>query len=152
MLGIILYLFAAAATGGIVSFLFVVTRPVHIRDDFRPWKSFIISFVLALALPYVAFEFMTKKFGPSMKKTVEYGLAEAEIDGELQYYKVLFSDGKTATVLAIAEEKADWGGMDRPVVRMKLKKKSETKWALESYMVLVSDDLQKDHVVFPPFY
>lgn len=152
MFGIILYLGATLAAAGVLSFLYIVTRPVHVRDEFKSWKAFGITFAFALVLPYVGFEIMTKKFGPTMFKTVEMGVAEAGIEGELKSYKVMFFDGKVATVYAKCQEQAAWGGMDHPVVRLKLQQLPGDKWKLQSYHVLVCDNMDRDQIVFPPMW
>lgn len=152
MIGIILYIFAVVAVSGLVTFFFTVSRPIHTKGESQPWKTFIFMAVACTALPFISFELMTRKVGPSIKPALEDGLEDAGLTGDLTKYKVIFYDGKHATVMAACVQQAKWGGMDQPIIRMKVEQKAENKWAVVSYQVLQSDDLEKDQVVFPPFF
>lgn len=153
MFGVIAYVAIAFAIAAVISFLYIVTRPIHMRDEVKSWVVFGFVFAFALATPYVGFEVMTKQFGKEMKPAVQAALNDAGIEGDMKYFKVLLTDGKSATVMALAKESANWGGTDTPVVRIKLKKdEQKNKWKAESYVIVFSENRNKDGLVIPPYW
>jgi hypothetical protein len=152
MFGVILYIASAFGIAALLSFLYIVTRPIHARGELKSWYVFSLVFALALSLPYGAFEIFTKKFERDLKPAVQAAMDDAGIEGDMAYFKVLYSDGKTAKVMAVGEEKNSWGGTDRPVVRISLAKNPKGKWKADTYFIISSDNRNKDGVVYPPFW
>lgn len=152
MLGVVFYILACVAGSGALTFLWTVTRPIQTRDEMRSWRTWIGMFVFSLFAPYGYFEILTRIYGPDMKKAVDRAMADTEVVGDIQYYKVVWYTGSTAKVIVVCEEKADWGGTDRPTVKVALKKDSQDKWIPESYDVIQHDRTNKDGIIFPPLF
>lgn len=151
MFSYIAYAIVAFAVALVLTLLGVVVRPLKSRDEHRPGRTFLTLFVLALVLPYAVVEILTRTVGKEMKDAVENAYDQANFHGPFLYYKVLFTTGSRAKALAVGEEKQDWGGMDRPVVDVSLVKK-DGKWVCDSYRIVCSDRLNKDGIVFPPYW
>jgi hypothetical protein len=151
MFGVISYIGVCGLISGLLAFVIVITRPIHTHGEMRSWRIWIAFFLVTLFLPYGFFEVLTRKIGPEMKTQVEDALWDIGVRGELRYYRVLFYTGKVAHVVAVTQEKAGWGGTDRPVVRLTLVKEKDG-WAVEAANVVYSDNRNLDGVVFPPFW
>jgi len=151
MFSYIAYAIVAFVVALALTLLGVVVRPLRNRDEQRPGRTLLTFFILALILPYVAVEVMTRTVGKSMKDAVERAYDEAHFQGPFLYYKVLFITGSKAKALAVGEEKQDWGGMDRPIINVSLSKNGG-KWVCDSYRIVCSDRLNKDGIVFPPYW
>lgn len=151
MIGMMTYLIICIAVAVVLTFFWVMTRPIRARDEMRSWRVALGLTVFVVMLPYGLVEAQTQIFGEKMKDAVEDAVYEAGIDGPLLYYKVLFYQGEKARVLAIGEEKQSWGGTDHPAMQMTLVKK-EGKWTAESYNIIYSDNRNLDGVVLPPYW
>lgn len=151
MFSYIAYAIVAFVVALALTLLGVVVRPLKNRDEQRPGRVLLTYFILSLVLPYIAVEVMTRAVGKNMKDAIEAAYDEAHFQGPMLYYKVLYFAGSRAKALAVGEEKQDWGGMDRPVVNVNLVKKGD-KWVCDSYRIVCSDRLNKDGIVFPPYW
>jgi len=151
MFGVILYIGACSAVAGAITFLWVITRPIHTRDEMRSWRVFGALMIIALSLPYGVFEALTGYVGKELDKGVEEAMMLEGIEGELRYYRVLWYDGHTAYVTAVGSEPSSWGGEDRPVLRITLEKTPKG-WTATYAKVIYSDNRNKDGVVFPPYW
>lgn len=151
MLGMLFYAGGCFVVSAVLTFLFVVTRPIEARDEMRSWRTWIVMYILTFAAPYGYSEFLTRYYGMGLKDTVETALSEAGIGGELRYYRVIRLDENHAKVIAVNLEPADWGGTERPVVALSLLKTKKA-WELDSYKVVNSDSRNADGWTFPPFY
>lgn len=151
MIGMMTYLIICIAVAVVMTFFWVMTRPIRARDELKSWRVAMILTAFVVAAPYGAVEAQTRIFGDKMKEAVEDTVYEAGIEGPLLYYKVLFYQGEKARVLAIGEEKQNWGGTDHPAMQMTLVKK-EGKWEAESYNIIYSDNRNLDGVVLPPYW
>lgn len=151
MFSYISYAIVAFVISLALTLLGVVFKPLRNRDEQRPGRTLLTFFLAALILPYVGVEIMTRTIGKSMKEAVEGAYDQAKFDGPFLYYKVIYTTGSKAKALAVGEEKQDWGGMDRPIVSVSLSKQND-KWVCDSYRVVCSDRLNKDGIVFPPYW
>lgn len=140
--------FAAAAVVTVIVSLF---RPIKQKDDFKSWRILLGSFVAALALPYGYYEGLTKLQGSGMDVAYEDILVDADVAGEMVYYKVLSTDGKKARTLLVAEDKDEGGFPERAVFTVELTK-GRNGWEAESYEVVNSFARQKDGFTFPPYW
>jgi hypothetical protein len=151
MIAVITYFGICFAVSLVITFLYVITRPIKNRDEMRSWRVGIAITIVILMLPYLAVEVQTRMYGGKMKEAVEDALYEAGIEGPLLYYKVLVYQGNKARVLALGEEKQSWGGMDHPTMQMTLVKSDNT-WKAESYNIIYSENRNLDGVVLPPYW
>jgi hypothetical protein len=151
MFGVIVFAGIAFFAALFMTMLYIMTRRFEFRDEARPARVFIIWFVIALIGPYAFVETLTRTVGTRMKDVVGQVYDDADFSGPLLYYKVVFYTGSKAKVVAIGEEKQSWGGMDHPVVAMNLVRDTEG-WKLDTYRIVESDRLNKDGIIYPPFW
>lgn len=151
MLGLFFYAAGCVIASIVLTFIYSMFRTVGARDDYKSWRVMIIFFVLVLAAPYGYNEYLTRQIGPSLKDAVIEGLEDAEIDGTLNYYRVVRSKGDTCRIIAVVTENQDWGGTERPVVAITAKKENG-QWKSESYLVVNSVSRNADSCTFPPYY
>lgn len=151
MIGVISYLIVCVAVSGILTFLYVMTRPIRARDELRSWRVWMAVMAFVVATPYLIIEAQTRIWGDKMKEAVDDAVYEAGIEGPLLYFKVLLYQGDKARVLAVGQEETTWGGKDNPAMQMTLARK-DGKWSAESYNIIYSDNRNLDGIVFPPFW
>lgn len=151
MIAMIFYLVVCVAVAVVMTFLYVMMRPIRARDELRSWRVAIALTIFVVFIPYGVIELETYLFGEKMKDAVESAMSDAGIDGKTLYYKVLVYQGEKARVLAIGEEKQSWGGMDHPAVKITLVKK-DRQWVADSYNIVYSENRNLDGVVFPPYW
>jgi hypothetical protein len=58
--------------------------------------------------------------------------------------------GDEAKAIVAATDKEDWGGDDKPIVKVTLKRKDDA-WHAESFQVVSSRRFNKDGMTFPPY-
>lgn len=126
-------------------------RPSHNRDDNKAWLTFLVFLFSVGALPYVFIEVLTKTQGASMEKAVKAAYANIDVQGPMEYYRVTWYTGSTASVYIMGKELQAWGGYDHPVISLSLKKVNG-EWKVESYKAVDWPRLNKDGLVFPPMY
>jgi hypothetical protein len=151
MIGVIVYLLGCVVVAFILTTIYVMMRPVHSRDELKSWRVFMIFYALILGAPYGYAEVMTRLVGGPMKGAVTNALDDAEVGGDLKYYKVIRYTGASARVIAVTEGTASWGGTDKPVVAMTLTKDGE-KWKVDSYLIVSSFQSGQDGFTFPPYF
>jgi len=151
MIGIIVYLISCFIVASVLTVLYVVVRPINTRDELKSWRIMAFFYAFALGGPYIYDEIMTRAVGGKMEPAIAKALDEAGIQGDIKYYKVVLYNGTTARAIAVTNEKAEWGGSDRPVVALTLRKEGEI-WKTDSYRVVSSDNRNQDGFTFPPYY
>jgi hypothetical protein len=151
MLGVIVYLIAAFVVASLLTLVYVMMRPVNARDELKSWRVMLFSYLFVIAAPYAYSEIMTRLVGDPMKHAVNEALDDAEVGGDLKYFKVILYNGSTARVIAVTEGTADWGGTDKPVVAMTLAKEGQS-WKVDSYRIVSSFKSGEDGFTLPPFF
>jgi hypothetical protein len=151
MIGIIVYLLSCFAVAFFLTFCYVMMRPVHSRDELKSWRVMVVFYVLTLTGPYAYAEVMTRLVGGTMASAVNSAVDDSAVGGDLQYYKVISYNGKSARVIAVTHGKADWGGTDKPVVAMTLDKDGSN-WKVDSFRIVSSWHFGEDGFTFPPFF
>lgn len=151
MLGLFFYTAMCAIASLVLTFIYSMLRTVQSRDEYKSWRVMAIFFVLVFSGPYLYNEFLTRKLGPGVKEAVADALYDAGVDGKLNYYRVVSMKGDTARVVAVATENQDWGGTERPVVAVTVKKDRKG-WKSDSYLVINSVSRNADSYSFPPYY
>lgn len=146
-----MYGLACFAGASVVTVIVSLFRPIKQKDEFKSWRVLLVSFVLALALPYAYFEGLTKLKGKGMDVAYEDILVDADVAGEMVYFKVLEADGKSAKTLMVAEDKDEGGFPERAVFKVDLSR-GKHGWEAESYEVVNSFARQKDGFTFPPYW
>ncbi len=151
MLGAIFYLGGCLVVSLILTSLHAFSRPIQARGEMRSWRVLLGIFAFITIAPYIGVEIMTRVGGNGMKPAVEEALTDAGIKGDLGYYKVLFTTGKEARILAVGVETAPWGGTDKAIVKMTLKKEGDH-WSPSSYKIVYSENRNLDGLVIPPYW
>lgn len=151
MLAAIVYSLGTFVAAAVLTMLWVLTRPVHARDEMRSWRTLLALFILCFSGPYLYNEALTRVYGPEIEKAVQAGYMDVPLDGPLQYFKVTSVKDNKARVLVVAEEKQDWGGRDRPMVSLLLTK-DKGKWKSTSFRILNSWRLNRETYVFPIYW
>jgi len=151
MFGALFYTIGCFFIAGILTFVSQMFRPIQDKGESRPWRAFIVWMVLVLSAPYVYAEVLTRTVGTSMVKAIKEGYDSVDIRGDMQTYKVIWYTPNTAKVIVIGLEKVSWGGTDRPLAVLNLKKDGQT-WKVDTYRLVYSDRLNKDGISFPPYW
>jgi hypothetical protein len=152
MIGAIGYLIACLFVAFVLTMLYALTRPINARGEMKSWRVMISFFVAVVVLPYVWGEVLTKLYGQGMKEPVEGVLADLDVNGGLRYYRVIRYGNGTARVIAVGEDRENWGGTEQPVIAITLKKAKNGEWAADSYTVVSSLKRNADSMTFPPYW
>ena len=139
------------AAAGLLTFGYVLTRPIHVRDEMKSWRVLLGLFVFCFAGPYLYNEVMTRWHGPELDKAINAAVPELPVTGNLIYYKVTSFSGDKARVMAVFSEKLEWGGTDHPQYALNMEKEGG-KWKTESFKVLNSERLNEETYVFPVYW
>jgi len=151
MLGLFFYVAGCVILAIGVTFIYSMFRSVQSRDEYKSWKALAIFFTLIFIAPYGYNEYLTRTVGTQMKEAVMDALFDAGINGELRYYRVVSSKKDTARVIAVVKEDQDWGGTERPVLAITVKKGPKG-WKSDTYLVVNSVSRNADSYTFPPYY
>lgn len=135
----------------VLTFIYSMARTVKGRDEFKSWRIMVIAFILVFFGPYAYNEYLTRKLGPNIKSAVADALYDAGVNGKINYFRVVSQKGDTARVIAVATENQDWGGTERPVVAVTVKKDPKG-WKSDTFLVVNSVSRNADSYTFPPYY
>ncbi len=152
VIGIIGYLLACLIVGVILTICVGMFRPIQKTDEFKPWKLIITFFITLTILPYGWAEVMTRWKGADMKKSVAAVLTEAEVKGDLVYYKVLYTAGDSAKVIAVGSEASGWSASQEHIVFAIDMSKGEKGWHAKEYSIVNSFKRGKDGTTIPPYW
>jgi hypothetical protein len=151
MLPAIAYTLATFVIAALLTCGWVLTRPIHLKDEMRSWRVLLALFAITFMGPYAYNEVLTRWHGPELDHAVKASYTELPLNGPLMYYKVKSYSGTKAKVMVVANEKLDWGGTDHPQVLISLEKSGKS-WHTVSYRLLNSDRLNKETYVFPVYW
>lgn len=116
----------------------------------RPMGPILIKGLLfGIFAPFLWVEGLTKYVGPRLDEVAKRSFDSSPIRGPMRYYRVLTYSRESARLLVFGEEK-DRGFVDHPVIQVQLKRK-DNEWVVADSEVLVSDRLNKDMLVLPPY-
>ena len=107
--------------------------------------------VIAIAAPYGFVEGLTLWHLKELEPAAKAALAATDLNGKVNYMKVMSFRSDTATVMCSATEKMDWGGVDKAVVRITLVKKN-MKWTADKFQWVFSENRDKDGWTLPPYF
>lgn len=151
MLAWIIYAVVAFFVALILTFVYTAVRPLPTRADTNPAKSLIVMYILTVGGPFAYVEANTHRLGPKVEHQIKEAWEDAPIDGKIQYYRVMWSWKDRASAIAVGEEPTKWGGTDRPVLQVNLARVNDT-WKLTDSKVIISEKLDKDSFIFPPYH
>ncbi len=152
MFGALFYSIGCFFIAGILTFVTQMFRPIEDKGESRPWRAFIFWMAFVFSAPYGYAEILTKFVVKDLEKPVKEAYSHVEINGPMQFYRVIWFTGKSAKVIAVGKEKQTWGGTDRPLAAFNMKKNNKGVWTCESYRLVYSDNNNKDGVSFPPYW
>lgn len=149
--GIVGYIIACFAVGCICTIIVAMCRPIKQNDDWKAWKVIVGVMCLVGAVPYGYVEVMTAMHGKELKEGVQDALDEADVQGQMQYFKVVRADDTKAHVIAIATDHNEFGQLERPVMEIDLRKE-KGHWSADAYSVVSSYKRQRDGSTMPPYW
>lgn len=151
MFGIVAYVVVCAVAAGVLTTLYALLSPIRDRGEMRSWRVWMaLWFVIGIA-PYAWCEFATRKWGGPMRPAVEEVFDALPFTEGLAGYRVWTLRNGKAQLHAVGKDKLSWGGSDRPIVRIDLKQVG-TGWEVDSYEVIVSQRMDRDGFILPPFW
>lgn len=151
MLSIVIYSIGCFVAALLLTTFYVFTRPMHQRDDIKSWRIFFTFFILCFGGPYAWVEGLTRIASKPMESALKGAYYDANLHGKVVSYKLLFTNGDHARAFVIGNEGQGWGLTDQPVVTVQLDRTPKG-WKATTYDVLWSDRLNKDGLVFPPYW
>ncbi len=151
MLAFAFYGFACFGIALVCTTLSTLLRPIRSRDDHASWRSLAFFFIVCLAAPYGYHAVLTRLYGSQVVPVAREKLSHTEFGGQFRYARVLGLRGDRARVLVVTTETDEsWGGVDRPMATVKLRR-SNGAWAADSYKIVSSARLNKEGWIFPPY-
>ncbi|MBS1708081.1 MAG: hypothetical protein JSS65_05090 [Armatimonadetes bacterium] len=150
-LGLIAYLFASVCVGGLLTLFVSMFRSVKKQDEWRAWRWVAFFSVCTAVAPYVYMDVLTRKEGADMTKAAEKVVRDADIKGDMTYYRVFAANEKEAKAYVVASEDTGIGTKEHVVIKVALEK-SKDGWKPVQYEVLNSFRRQADAVSFPPLW
>jgi hypothetical protein len=151
MLGLVGYTIGCLLVGAVLTTIVHFFRPIKVNDEAKVWKPLIGFTLLAMAVPYVHGEVMTRMHGHGMSDGINEALDSAGILGPLKYFRVVSANDERATVIAVANDKNEWGMPENAVVEVDLVKRRGS-WEAEAYKIVNSFSRQRDETTMPPYW
>jgi len=151
MLSIGIYSIACFFAALLLTTIYVFCRPLHGREEVKSWRVMIVMFLLCYFGPYGYVEGMTHFFAKPMDKALKQAYYAADLHGDVTAEKLLFTNGHDARALVVGFEEEGWHLTDKPIVAVSLTEE-DGKWKPVSYDVLQSDRMNRDSLVFPPYW
>ncbi len=151
MFGLVGYSMACFAVACVFTIIVGMCRPIKQNDDWKPWKYILGFMVFIGSIPYGYVEILTRIKGDPLKKGVMEALEEAEVAGKLDFYRVTKMENSKAHVIAVAEDKNEFGMPERAVFEIDLIKKKND-WEADAYTIVNSFHRQRDATTMPPYW
>ncbi|MCW5938871.1 MAG: hypothetical protein KF884_04995 [Fimbriimonadaceae bacterium] len=151
MLGLVGYSIGCLVIGALMTTIIHFFRPIKVNDDAKVWKPLIVSTLIAMAVPYIYGEVMTRMHGTGMSSGISEALDSAGVIGPLKYFRVMTASDSKATVIAVANDKNEWGMAENAVVEVDLVK-DKGRWEATSYKIVNSFSRQRDETTMPPYW
>lgn len=159
MIDWLVFLFTGGFAGAVFAFVFSLFKVGPGKPEFSFGKAVLFSLLAAWSAPFLFVEFQTRRTGHQFKAVIHeyFESNDCPLYGSIAYFKVLYANDSTAYVYLVAKEPQDWGGTDKPLMKLKIQKipsetqKSKMTWHIVKDDVLRSDRLQKDSIVWPPY-
>ncbi len=151
-LGMIAYMIASLIVGGVLTVILSIFRSIKEHDNFRSWRYMIAFSLIVAVAPYLYAEAKTKMDGGGMEKGVESVIKSGKVDGKVQYFRVMKSDGQTARVIIVAKEKTTLNENESCVIDATLVYDRKKGWKAKEYEFVDSFKRNKDGVTFPPYW
>ena len=153
------YLFSGAVVAGVGAFIFALFKVGPGKPDFAFWKAITGALIITWVGPFAYVEVITKMHKNDVFPVVQdyFDGSDCPLKGTIKSIKVLHQTDKVSQVYLVGNEPQEWGGTDAPVIRLTLKKengKISNKfhgWEVTKTVIVRSDRLQKDNIVWPPY-
>jgi hypothetical protein len=152
MFGALYYSIGCFFVAGIFTFVSAMFRPIQDKGESKPWITFMVWLTIIFSAPYAYAEFLTSFVVKDIEKSVKYYYSNVDLEGPMQFYRVIWYTTDKARVVAVGKERQPWGGTDRPVVSFNLVKSPEGKWECKTYRLVYSDKRNRDGITFPPYW
>ncbi|MGV3617487.1 MAG: hypothetical protein ACO1SV_19345 [Fimbriimonas sp.] len=139
-----------SATAGLLLALGWMTIFGHPSKVDRPMGPVLIKgLIIGIFAPFLWVEGLTRTVGPKLNDAAKRAYNSSPIRGPMRYFRVVTYTKDSARLLVFGQE-ADRGFKDNPVLQVQLKRDGET-WNVKESQILVSDRLNKDMLVLPPY-
>lgn len=135
----------------VVTVVVAMFRPIKQQDDWKAWKVIVGSMIVVGVIPYGYVEVMTKINGQKLAPGVQSALDEAEIQGKLQFFKVIWANEKMAHVIAVSTDQNEFGMPERMIMEIDLKP-GKKEWEADAYSIISSFKRQRDATTMPPYW
>ncbi|MBC8064105.1 MAG: hypothetical protein H7Y17_04700 [Chlorobia bacterium] len=152
MFGALFYSIGCFFVAGALTFVSTMFRPIQDKGESRPWRAFVFWMIAVFSAPYAYAEILTRIVVKDLEKPVKEAYADVGIQGPMMFYRVIWYMGDTAKVVVVGLERQTWGGTDRPLAALNMKKDAKGKWECLSYKLVYSDNKNKDGISFPPYW
>ena len=146
------YMIGCLIVGFILTLVVAMFRKVETNDDFRSWRWIAFFTLLAAATPYTYAEIMTKMHGDGMEKALAATLKAAEVNGDMDFFRVVKVGENTAKFVLVAREKTTLNDAQACVMKVDLIKDPKKGWKPAEYEFIDSFTRGKDSVSFPPYW
>lgn len=159
MIDWLVYLMTGGFAGIILSLIISVFKVGPGKPEFNFLKCVAVCLAITIGGPFAVVELQTRRLKQEIGPVIAHHFEnESELEGDVNYFKVLYSSNNTATVYMVCNEKQEWGGTDHPVAKLTLKKKKWRSkagktflWMVDKEDILRSERLNKDNIVWPPY-
>jgi len=151
LFGLVGYSIASFFIACLLTVIVAMFRPIKQNDDWKAWK-WIVGFMVTIgSLPYAYVEGLTAIKGKTMKGAVQEAVHEAELQGELQFYKVVRVADSKAHVIAVSTDENEFGSPERAIMEIDLVQE-KGQWHADAYSIVNSFHRQRDATTTPPYW
>lgn len=151
MFGLVGYTMVCFAAACVLTVVVAMFRPINQNDDWKAWKLILILMAVIGAIPYGYVEGLTWAKGAPMKGAVQEAVDEAQLTGELQFYRVTKVTDAKANLIAVATDTNEFGWPERTVMKIELVK-NKGEWHTDAYSIVNSFHRQRDETTTPPYW
>lgn len=152
MIGALFYSVGSFFVAGVFTFFWTMLRPIQEKGESRPWLAFVFWFAFVFSAPYLFAEVLTRFVVKGMEKPIREAYEGVEINGPMQFYRIVWYTGSEAKVVAVGKEPQTWGGTDRPLATFNMIKDAKGNWECKNYKLVYSDNNNRDGFSFPPYW
>ncbi|MBS1722054.1 MAG: hypothetical protein JSS66_03485 [Armatimonadetes bacterium] len=151
MFGLVGYSIGAFVVASILTVVVAMFRPIKQNDDWKAWKWILGFMALTMVVPYAYAEVMTMSFGKPLKQGVQEAIDEAGCRGSLVFYKVMRANDKKAHLIAVVNDKNEFGWPERAVFEVDVVKEKDG-WHADAYTIVNSFHRNRDATTMPPYW
>ena len=150
MFGILAYAIVGLVVAGVIQLIRGLLTRFNHGEGGGPLQL-VLTWLVVMAIPYIWVEAQTSMHGDDFQPIVDEVGHKDYVDGEVAYFKVLYSHADRAKLVVVCNGDYQWGGTYRNIYDIILSKEGKS-WVLNTVDPVNTSDGDSAGFTVPPYW